>query len=148
MNDKTKKTLFLLMMVLLFANLVYGMKFYEPKDNEENGIQNIKIFVEVLKKVRKNYVDQDKVTYKKLIYGSLKGMLKSLDKHSNFMPPATTKQLNEQMSGQFGGVGIVVSMEKNKLTVIHVIEDGPSYKAGLKQDDIIVAINTMDVFAI
>ena len=64
------------------------------------------------------YVDGDKMTYEDLVHGALKGMLGSLDPHSEFMEPEKYKELQNDTQGAFGGLGIVISMKDNFITVI------------------------------
>jgi carboxyl-terminal processing protease len=76
-----------------------------------------------------------------MIYGGIKGMLASLDPHTNFLPPGTFKEFKEETSGEFGGTGIEVSLQDDVLTVISPIEDTPAWKAGIQGGDRIVEID-------
>ncbi|MGZ3707257.1 MAG: S41 family peptidase [Bdellovibrionota bacterium] len=100
---------------------------------------NLELFQKVLHFVEANYVDE--VKNKDLIYGAIKGMLETLDPHSNFLPPDVFKDMKIDTSGKFGGLGIEIGMKDNVLTVISPIEDTPAWKAGLKPNDRIVKIN-------
>src|SRR6185503_5080733 len=75
-----------------------------------------------------------------LIYGSLKGMLASLDPHSQFLDPEEYKELKTETQGKFGGLGIEISIRDGLLTVITPIEDTPAWNAGVKAGDRIVKI--------
>src|SRR4051812_19918059 len=101
--------------------------------------ENIELFQKVLHFVENNYVDP--VKNKDLVYGAIKGMLETLDPHSNFLPPDVFKDMKIDTSGKFGGIGIEIGMKDNVLTVISPIEDTPAWKAGLKPNDRIVKIN-------
>jgi carboxyl-terminal processing protease len=83
----------------------------------------------------------DEVSAKDLIYGALKGMLSSLDSHSQFMDPDTYNELKVDTEGKFGGLGIEITIKDGLLTVITPIEDTPAWKAGVKAGDRIVKIN-------
>jgi carboxyl-terminal processing protease len=101
--------------------------------------EELKLFSEALSLVRKNYVEE--VKPKELIYGSIKGMLSSLDPHSSFMTPEQYKEMQVDTKGEFGGVGIQIGIKDGMLTVIAPIEDTPAYKAGIKSGDKIIKIN-------
>jgi len=73
----------------------------------------MKLFAEVMEKVRKEYVDGTNLTYQELVYSSLKGMINTLDPHSEFMDAQKYKDLQNDTEGHFGGLGIVISMKDN-----------------------------------
>ena len=101
---------------------------------------DIALFGRVINFVEKQYVDQVKT--KDLVYGAIKGMLESLDPHSNFMPPDVYQQLKTDTAGKFGGLGIEVWVNKEgMLTVVTPMEDTPAWKAGIKPGDKILKIN-------
>jgi carboxyl-terminal processing protease len=97
-------------------------------------------FSRVLEQVRRNYVDEDKVTYNKLMEGALRGMLSELDPHSEYMPADRHKALLDDTRQEFGGIGIVVSMRNNWLTIISPMDDTPGARAGLQPGDRIIKI--------
>jgi len=106
---------------------------------EENGTyEQLKIFGSVLDLVQRNYVEE--IPPKKLIYGAVQGMLKSLDPHSSFMKPEDYKELQIETKGIFTGIGIEISLKDGILTVVSPIEGTPAYKAGLKANDKILKI--------
>jgi carboxyl-terminal processing protease len=94
-----------------------------------------------MEKVRKDYVDGQSLKYQDLVYAALKGMLNTLDPHSEFMEPEKYKELQSDTQGAFGGVGIVVSMKDNFITVIAPMEDSPGFKAGIMSGDRIMKID-------
>src|SRR5437879_4143762 len=100
----------------------------------------MELFTRVLERVRRDYVDGDKLTYKELVYSALKGMLNSLDPHSEFMDAEKYNELKNDTEGTFGGVGIVIGMRDNFLTVISPMEDTPAFKAGILTGDRIIKI--------
>ena len=119
---------------LVVTSLSLGFKAYAEERYSE--LQN---FSKVLNLIQQYYVEE--VDTKKLIYGAIKGMLKELDPHTNFMPPEMFKDFETETSGEFGGLGIEISLQNNILTVISPIEDTPAWEAGIKPGDRIVAIN-------
>jgi len=106
---------------------------------DSSTYKSLKIFNEVLDIVEKNYVEE--VKQKKLIDEAVNGMIKSLDPHSAYLTPDQYKELQVDTSGTFGGLGIVISMQKDQLTVVSPIEDTPAFKAGLKAGDRIMKID-------
>lgn len=101
--------------------------------------ENLELFQKVLHFVETNYVDE--VKNKDLILGAIKGMLETLDPHSNFLPPEMFKSMKSETSGQFGGVGLEIGLKNNVLTIIAPMEDTPAWKAGLKSGDRVLKIN-------
>ena len=106
---------------------------------DSSTYKSLKIFNEVLDIVEKNYVEE--VKQKKLIDEAVNGMIKSLDPHSAYLTPDQYKELQVDTSGTFGGLGIVISMQNDQLTVVSPIEDTPAFKAGLKAGDRIMKID-------
>lgn len=107
--------------------------------SQNDRYENIELFQKVLHFVEANYVDP--VKNRDLIYGAIKGMLETLDPHSNFLPPDVFKDMKIDTSGRFGGLGIEIGMKDNVLTVVAPIEDTPAWKAGIKPNDRIVKID-------
>ncbi len=101
--------------------------------------QELQIFTKVLNLVQQYYVEE--IDTKKLIYGGIKGMLQELDPHTNFLPPEIYKEFENETSGEFGGLGIEITVQNDVLTVISPIEDTPAWEAGIKAGDKIVEIN-------
>lgn len=101
---------------------------------------DIALFGRVINFIEKQYVD--KVNTRELVHGAIKGMLETLDPHSNFMPPDVYAQLKNDTSGKFGGLGIEVWVNKDGvLTVVTPMEGTPAWKAGVKPGDKIVKID-------
>ncbi|MFH1442159.1 MAG: S41 family peptidase [Candidatus Omnitrophota bacterium] len=109
------------------------------KKNKEELFRQVGHFSDALIIIQEDYVDQ--VPSKQLIYGALKGMLASLDPHSQFMDPDIYNELKVSTEGKFGGLGIEITIKDGLLTVISPIEDTPAWKAGIKANDRIVKIN-------
>ena len=129
--------------VVLGLNLLFGVLIYrnsaEPA-TEDDLYQNLELFSRVLERVRGDYVDGDGMSYSSLIRSALKGMLGSLDPHSEFMDPIKYDELRKDTEGAFGGVGIVVGLRDGYLTVISPMADTPAMKAGVISGDRIVKI--------
>ena len=106
---------------------------------KEQTYESLKLFSDVLQEIEENYVDE--VDAEALIQDAIKGMVDNLDPHSNFMPPEAFDELQDDTKGEFGGIGIVISMKKGVLTVVSPIEGSPAYKAGIMAGDIIVKID-------
>lgn len=105
----------------------------------EERYGDLQNFTKVLNLVQQYYVEG--VDTKKLIYGAIKGMLRELDPHTNFLPPDMFKDFETETSGEFGGIGIEISVQSGILTIISPIEDTPAWEAGIKPADKIVAID-------
>ncbi len=133
-----KKIISLLIgIIVLLACATLAISFDKKKSNDL--YRQVELFSDVLAIVDSDYVDE--VKPKELIYGALKGMLSSLDPHSQFMDPDAYNELKSDTEGQFGGLGIEISMKDGLLTIITPIEDTPAWQAGLKAGDRIVKIN-------
>ena len=97
------------------------------------------LFADAMKIVRSDYVEEPEP--KRLIYGALKGMLSTLDPYSQFMDPDSYNELKIDTGGEFGGLGIEVTIKDDLLTVISPIDDTPAYHAGILAGDRIVKID-------
>src|SRR5688572_21426481 len=132
------------LMVVLGLNLLIGAQIYFSSSQgaeKDDVYPNLKLFSIVLDRVRSDYVDGGKLSYQELIYGALKGMLNTLDPHSEFMEPTKYDDLKKDTQGEFGGVGIVISVKDNFLTVVAPMEDTPGFKAGILSGDRIIKID-------
>lgn len=107
--------------------------------NNEAAYKSLKTFTDVLDFIEKQYVD--KVDTGKLIEKAIQGMVQSLDPHSAFLPPEAFDELKEDTSGEFGGIGIEITMQKGIITVISPIEGTPAYEAGIKAGDNIIKVD-------
>lgn len=99
----------------------------------------LKRFSQVLDMVETYYVKP--VTRKELIDNSIKGMIEQLDPHSTYLTPEDYKEMQVDTAGKFSGIGIEISLEQGRLSVVSPIEDTPAYKAGLLAGDLILEIN-------
>jgi len=101
--------------------------------------QQLNLFGDVLERVRRDYVEP--VDEKTLIENAINGMLTSLDPHSSYMNPKTYKDMQVQTKGEFGGLGIEVTMENGVIKVVSPIDDTPASKAGIQSGDLIFALD-------
>jgi carboxyl-terminal processing protease len=128
----------------LGLNLIIGAQIYflnVRAAEKDDAYPNLRLFSTVLDRVRQDYVEGDKLTYQDLIHGALKGMLSSLDPHSEFMEPIKYDELKKDTQGEFGGVGVVISVKDNYITVVAPMEDTPGFKAGILTGDRIMKID-------
>jgi carboxyl-terminal processing protease len=105
----------------------------------EETYKSLKVFSSVIEEIEQNYVDP--VEPDKLIQKAIQGMINGLDPHSAFLPPEDFEELQVDTKGEFGGIGIVISVKDNTLTVISAIDGTPAYKAGVKPEDKIIKVN-------
>ena len=103
----------------------------------------VNLFTEVFEQVRANYVEP--VTDKHLVEGAIKGMLASLDPHSNYMDAKEYSEMQVQTRGEFAGLGMQVTMDNGLVKIISPIDDTPAARAGLKPGDLIMAIDKAPV---
>ena len=115
-----------------------GVVAEEANEDEKDLYSQIELFSYALTTIQAEYAEEPKA--KDLIYGSLKGMLSSLDPHSQFLEPDDYKELKTETQGKFGGLGIEISIRDGLLTVISPLEDTPAWKVGIQPGDRIVKI--------
>ena len=105
--------------------------------------EKIDLFGEVLEKIEDEYVDE--IDQAEIIDSAIDGMLQSLDPYSSYMDPEIFDEMQTETSGEFGGLGIEVSMEAGVVKVITPIDDTPASRAGVKAGDYIVKIEDTQV---
>ena len=127
---------FLIYICFVFKNLVLAT-------NEENIYQKIDLFSEVLDKINKEYVEE--VNQSDAMDAAINGVLQSLDPYSGYMSPEMFEDMQTETSGEFGGLGIEVSMEAGVVKVISPIDNSPASKVGIKAGDYIVKVNEIQV---
>ena len=110
---------------------------------EKDIYNKIDLFGEVLEKINKEYVDE--IDQSKSMDSAINGLLQSLDPYSAYMSPEIFNEMQTETSGEFGGLGIEVSMESGVVKVISPIDDTPASRAGIKAGDYIVKINNTQV---
>lgn len=126
--------------VLLAMGLVLGLLSGTGINSwAKERYSELQLFAKVLNLVQQYYVET--VDTQKLIYGGIKGMLRELDPHTNFLEPDIYKEFESETAGEFGGLGIEITVQDGILTVISPIEDTPAYNAGIKAGDKVVEID-------
>jgi carboxyl-terminal processing protease len=135
---REKRGLLLFVMAALISMLT-GAVMAKRLPFQGESYENLKIFTEVLSYVEANYVQE--VEPEKLIYGAIRGMLRTLDAHSSFMPPDVYREMQVETEGQFGGLGIEITIRDDVLTVVSPIEGTPAYRAGVQPGDKIVTVD-------
>ncbi|MFO1471991.1 MAG: S41 family peptidase [Turneriella sp.] len=136
---RRKKLLGLAVCLTLFTAATAGqMDANSRKEISEEGLTEL--FNAALFHVRNDYVDE--VSRQALLFGAIRGMLGALDDaHTRFMTQEETNELQTEMRGNFGGLGIEISQRDNVLTVVSPIEDTPAMRAGIKPGDKIIEID-------
>ena len=130
----------LLCLIIIFQFLFFEISF---SANDENIYRKIDLFSEVLDKINKEYVEE--VNQSEIMDAAINGVLQSLDPYSSYLTPEMLKEMRTETSGEFGGLGIEVSMEAGVVKVISPIDDSPASKVGVKAGDYIVKINDVQV---
>ncbi len=125
---------------VLYLGSIVGK--YEKQDGKWVQNANFDLYWEVWDLLKSDYVNKDSLADKQLFYGSLEGLVSSLDDpYSEFMDPQENKQFEEDMSGTFEGIGAEIGIRDDLLTVISPIEGTPAQKAGIMAGDKILEIN-------
>ncbi len=140
-----KKRIVLSGVLLSALFLILGTRAFDAAvvtaGQDDSAYGNIAVLTRALQLIRQDYVDDKKISYHDLTYSALRGMLQSLDPHSQFMEPTDFKGMQDDTKSQFGGLGVVVSMKEGNLTIVSPMEDTPGFKAGLLPNDQILKIN-------
>ena len=116
-----------------------GAKPTTPGSQNDQLYQELEVFEQALAIVQSDYVEEPKAH--DLIYGAMKGMLATLDPYSQFLDPDSYNELKIDTEGEFGGLGIEITIKDELLTVIAPIDDTPAYNAGMQPGDRIVKID-------
>ena len=156
-TSSKKKILLVIVFSILLLSLVFGagvfvgferrpaierVKNVVSKENVNPISVDFSLFWETWSALQDRYVDKDKIDPQKEVYGAISGMVKSLgDPHTVFFPPAENKQFQQDLKGEFGGIGAELGIRKEILTVIAPLKNSPAEKAGIKSGDKIFKIN-------
>lgn len=120
----------------LFLLLILTPPLQASDDDVYKGLSTL---TRVLDLIERNYVED--VEPQKLTIGAIEGMLRTLDPYSAYLTPERYKEFEEGTSGEFGGVGMEISIKNDILTVVAPLDDSPAQKAGIKAGDMIIKIN-------
>src|SRR3989440_6512840 len=129
---------------LSVLGLLFGIGFHSLRaadQDDDSGYSQIAIFAKAVQLIRQDYVDGNKTSYHDLITAALKGMLGSLDPHSQFMDPNDFRDMQEDTRSRFNGLGIEVAIKNGLPTVVTPMEDTPAARAGILSGDQILKIN-------
>ncbi len=152
MNKKYLVPILIIAITVSFAAGLYIGKSGKPSVENINlaknqelgkpGAVDFSLFWDVWSKVENEYVDPSKIDAKKMAYGAISGMLRALDDpYTLFLPPDESKKFQDDMRGDFEGIGAEIGLRKDVLTIIAPIEGTPAQKAGLQPQDMILKIN-------
>ncbi len=138
MKETFKRKAFVIILfcsILLLTDLAIAKK----KQQDASLFKYLKVFSEAIHYIETNYVKD--VKPQDLIYSAIKGMTSDLDPHSVFLTPDMYKEMKVETKGEFGGLGIEITMKDGVLTIVSPIEDTPAWRAGLKAGDKIIKID-------
>lgn len=133
-----KERLLIFILLLIVLGFISGTISPVVSALPSKTYEKLKVFTEAIETIEKNYVEE--VKPESILYGAIRGMLTTLDPHSSFMTPEEYKEMQVETKGQFGGLGIEISIKDGILTVVSPIEDTPAFKVGIKAGDKIVKI--------
>ncbi len=123
-----------------------GTKEVAPQEREEDIYDHLNLFGNVFERVRAQYVDE--ISDKELIEYAINGMLSSLDPHSAYLNIDDFKDMREQTKGEFGGLGMEVTMEEGFVKVVSPIDDTPAFVAGIEAGDLITHLDGTSVLGL
>lgn len=123
---------------ILFSSLLWAQDSPAAAEGDL-PLNELRTFVEVMERIRSAYVEP--IDDKTLLENAIKGMLSNLDPHSAYLTADSFQELQESTSGEFGGLGIEVGMEDDRLGVISPIDDTPAFAAGIEAGDLILKID-------
>lgn len=138
-KQRNSVNIWLVVLITALVTTVSNGFYHKLSASDDSAYKGLKIFADVLDLVEKNYVDP--VDTEDLIHKAIQGMVHSLDPHSQLLPPEAFEELQIDTRGEFGGIGIVITMQNRLLTVISPIEGTPAHKAGVKAGDIIIEVD-------
>ena len=131
-------------MINKYLVIFFFIFIFQKVNSSENSVyQKIDLFGEVLEKINREYVDE--INQSESMDSAINGLLQSLDPYSAYMSPEVFQEMQTETSGEFGGLGIEVSMEAGVVKVISPIDDTPASRAGIKAGDYIVKIDDVQV---
>jgi len=147
-----RKSKYALWMFLVLAVLAAGSTMVSLARSQSVSVANLEIykqldlFGEILERVRSAYVE--KPDDDKLIEAAINGMLMALDPHSSYLNPKQFRDMQVQTQGEFGGLGLEVTMEDGLIKVVSAIEDTPAAKAGIQSGDLITQLDKEQILGL
>jgi carboxyl-terminal processing protease len=144
-----KRLIYGLVTSLLALNLILGARVYlssaHAAEQKDAAYSNLDLFAQVLEKVRTEYVNGTNMTYHDLTYSAIKGMVNSLDPHSEFLTPEDYQELQDDTEGKFGGLGLVVQLKDGYVTIVSPMDNSPGLRAGILPGDRIIKVDGQSV---
>jgi len=134
-----EKRVLLLVLAVALVSIFTGVVMAKKLPFQSENWEQLKIFTEVLSYIESNYVEE--VEPEKIVHGAIRGLLRTLDPHSSFMPPDVYREMQVETEGRFGGLGIEITIRDDVLTVVSPIESTPAFRAGIQPGDQIVKVN-------
>lgn len=140
MQFRKIRNLFLILAILSVVSLI-SFRIGQGYKIVDNGGLNLSMMWKVKDKISSLYLDKNKIDKKAMEYGAIKGMVASIgDPYTVYLTPEENKSSNEDLAGEFGGVGISLGYKDGTLAVMTTLSDTPAEKAGLKTNDLILKI--------
>lgn len=136
----------LLFVAILAASTIVIPQVITAQENRSETYRQLKLFGDVFERVRADYVEE--VTDQELIESAIQGMLTSLDPHSSYLNADSFRDMRVQTKGEFGGLGIEVTMENGFVKVVSPIDDTPAFRAGIEAGDLITHLDTEPVLGL
>src|SRR5256884_8033448 len=134
-----EKQVVLVLLAAVLVSMFAGAVMAKRLPSQGGVYEQLKVFTEALSYVESNYVEE--VESEKVIQGAIRGMLKTLDPHSSFMPADVYREMQVETEGRFGGLGIEITMRDDILTVVSPIEGTPAFRAGIQPGDQIIKVD-------
>ena len=135
------------LLIGLVAAFCLGPLWVAHAGQAENAVQlpieDLKIFAEIFGKIKSDYVED--IDDSQLLNDAIKGMLDGLDPHTVYLDPESFREMNIDTHGEFGGLGLEVTMENGVIRIVAPIDDTPAHKAGLKSGDLIISMDGVQV---
>ncbi len=131
---------------VLAAMIVFLPNGLSAQENRSETYRQLKLFGDVFERVRADYVEE--ATDQELIESAIQGMLSALDPHSSFLFADSFRDMRVQTKGEFGGLGIEVTMENGLVKVVSPIDDTPAFRAGIEASDLITHLNSEPVMGL
>lgn len=130
--------------------LVAGFLAVRPNDPDAAGadrrtddtLERLKVFFAAVERIQDEYVDTTALDPPDtLVRGAIEGMIRELDPYSHYLPATSLRDLQQETQGEFGGIGIMIGIERNRLTVIAPLEGTPADRMGIRTGDVVVEID-------